>query len=141
MDVDQTLWMLAFNNVFVNLSSYSGKISQNFYLYKNDFGKFVPVMWDLNLSFGSFKNSGSIAKDLDLKQLQELDPLLHIDNTSKPLISKLLSIKEFRLIYLAHVRQLFEDIIISDYLEKRAAELQKMIRNHIWMIPIKNIQS
>lgn len=128
LDIDQTLWMLAFNNVFVNLSSYSGKISQNYYLYKNNFGKFVPVIWDLNLAFGSFKNAGVIAKDLDLKQLQELDPLMHIDNTYKPLISKLLSIKEFRFMYLAHIRQLYEDIVISDYLEKRAGELQKMIR-------------
>ena len=128
LDVDQTLWMLAFNNVFVNLSSYSGKISQNYYIFKNNFGKFEPVIWDLNLCFGSFKNSGAISKDLDLKQLQELDPLLHIDNTSKPLISKLLSIKEYRLIYLAHIRQLYEDIIISGYLEKRTAEFQKMIR-------------
>jgi len=37
LDVDATLWMLAFNNVLVNLSSYSGQNSQNYYLYKNNY--------------------------------------------------------------------------------------------------------
>lgn len=137
LDVDQALWMLAFNNVFVNLSSYSGKESQNYYMYKNNFGRFVPVMWDLNLSFGSYKSSGAVAKDLSLKELQELDPLLHVDNMFKPLISRLLSIKEYRLVYLSHIRQLYEDIIISDYLEKRATELQKMIRKAYLDDPFK----
>lgn len=137
LDVDQTLWMLAYNNLFVNLSSYSGKISQNYYLYKNNLGKFVPVIWDLNLCFGSYKNSGAIASDLDLEQLQELDPLLHIDNTSKPLISKLLSIKEYRLMYLAHIRQMYEEILVSGYLESRATELQTMIRKPLLDDPNK----
>lgn len=128
LDVDQTLWMLAYNNVFVNLSSYSGKECQNYYLYKNNFGKFVPVIWDLNLAFGSYKNTKVGTSDLTLKELQELDPLLHIDDIYKPLISRLLSIKENRMVYLAHIRQLFEEIVISDYLEKRAEELQKLIR-------------
>lgn len=128
LDVDKTLWMLAYNNVFVNLSSYSGKECQNYYLYKNNFGKFVPVIWDLNLAFGSYKNTKAGTSDLTLKELQELDPLLHIDDIYKPLISRLLSIKENRMVYLAHIRQLFEEIVISDYLEKRAEELQKLIR-------------
>ena len=35
LNVDQALWMLAFNNVLVNLSSYSGRQSQNYYLYQD----------------------------------------------------------------------------------------------------------
>ena len=33
LDVDRALWMLAFNNVLVNLDSYSGAFRQNYYLY------------------------------------------------------------------------------------------------------------
>lgn len=103
LNVDRTLWMLAFNNATVNLSSYSGQNSQNYYLYKDDNGQFNPIIWDLNLAFGSFKNTG-VGSDLDLKGLQQMDPLLHIDNATKPLISKLLSDPENKKLYLSHLR-------------------------------------
>lgn len=140
LDVDQTLWMLAFNNVLVNLSSYTGNVSQNYYLYKNNTGHFSPIIWDLNLCFGSFKNTGIGGKDLNLKQLQEMDPLLHLDNTSKPLISKLLGIKEYKLMYLAHMRQIYEENFLDGSFEKRAQELQKKIRKAYLDDPYKEYQ-
>lgn len=126
LDVDHALWMIALNNVMVNLSSYSGSKSINYYLYKDDNGRFQPVNWDLNLSFGSFKNTGS-GSDLDLRDLQKLDPLLHADNPLKPLISQLLSDPLYKKIYLAHVRQINNDYFASGAYEKRAQELQAMI--------------
>lgn len=35
LDVDRALWMLAFNNVTVNLDSYTGAFAQNYYLYRD----------------------------------------------------------------------------------------------------------
>ncbi len=125
--VDQTLWMLAFNNVLVNLSSYSGRRSQNYYLYQNDKGQFTPVIWDLNLAFGSFK-SVSAGSDLDLKQLQELDPLLHIDNPYKPLLSQLLKNETYKKTYLAHIRSIVYDNFENGWYETRANELQTLIQ-------------
>lgn len=127
LDVDQTLWMLAFNNVIVNLSSYSGQYSQNFYLYKNDKGRFVPVVWDMNLAFGSFKNTGQ-GSDLDNKDLIRLDPLLHANNPYKPLIFQLLKNPDYKKTYLAHIRTiLFDNFMNNDY-EKRGKTLQQIIR-------------
>lgn len=126
LDVDRALWMLALNNVMVNLSSYTGNYSINYYLYQDDHGHFQPVHWDLNLSFGSFKNTGS-GSDLELRDLQRLDPLLHADNPYKPLISKLLSDPLYRKIYLAHIRQINDDFFVNGEYEKRAQELQAMI--------------
>ncbi len=126
LDVDRVLWMLALNNVMVNLSSYSGNYSINYYLYKDNNGRFQPIHWDLNLSFGSFKNTGS-GSDLDLRDLQRLDPLLHADNPYKPLISKLLADPLYRKIYLAHIRQINDDYFVDGQYEKRAQELQAMI--------------
>ncbi|MFZ4707716.1 MAG: CotH kinase family protein, partial [Bacteroidales bacterium] len=40
LNVNQALWMLAFDNVLVNLDSYIGAFSQNYYLYKDDFSRF-----------------------------------------------------------------------------------------------------
>lgn len=127
LNVDRTLWMLAFNNVLVNLSSYTGQHSQNFYLYKDKFGQFNPIVWDLNLAFGSFKNIGT-GSDLRLKELQELDPLLHLDNPTKPLISKLLQNEWHRKTYLSHVRTILYDVFLSGDYEARAKELQNTIQ-------------
>jgi CotH kinase protein len=84
----------------------------------------------LNLAFGSFKNIGT-GSDLKLKGLQELDPLLHVANTTKPLISKLLENPEYKKIYLSHLRTILQDWFISGKFEKRAKELQATIRKNV----------
>ncbi|MCC6724138.1 MAG: CotH kinase family protein [Saprospiraceae bacterium] len=130
LNVDNTLWMLAFNNVVVNLSSYSGQHSVNYYIYQDDDGRFSPIIWDLNLAFGSFKSVGA-GSDLKLKGLQELDPLLHLTNTTKPLISKLLDDPEYKKIYLSHMKTILQDWFMSGKFEKRARELQAAIRKDV----------
>ena len=127
LNVDRTLWMLAYNNVLVNLSSYTGQQSQNYYLYKDDEGRFNPIIWDLNLSFGSFKNTG-VGSDLNLKKLQTLDPLLHIGNDSKPLISKLLQNPQYQKLYLSHLRTILYDEFVSGAYADRARQLQRLIQ-------------
>jgi hypothetical protein len=126
LNVDRTLWMLAFNNVLINLSSYSGQHSENFFLYQDASGVFQPIIWDLNLCFGSFKNTGQ-GSDLRLKQLQELDPVLHLSNTTKPLISKLLANETYKKMYLGHMRSIVWDFLKSRKYEDRAKELQRLI--------------
>lgn len=126
LDVDRALWMLALNNVMVNLNSYSGNYSVNYYLYRDGNNRFQPVHWDLNLAFGSYKNTGS-GSDLNLRALQTLDPLLHADNLYKPLISQLLKDPLNKKIYLAHIRQINEENFLNGAYEKRAQELRGMI--------------
>jgi hypothetical protein len=126
LDIDQALWMLALDNVMVNLSSYIGSHSTNYYLYKDRNGRFQVVPWDLNLAFGSFKNTGQ-GSDLELKELQNLSPLLHADNPYKPLASQLLKDPFYRKVYLSHVRQIVEENFANGAYAKRAKELQAMI--------------
>ena len=132
LDVDQILWMLAYNNVLVNLSSYSGQYSQNYYLYKDNHGKFNPILWDLNLAFGSFKNTGQ-GSDLDITGLQQMDPLLHAGSVSKPLIKKLLAKPAYKKIYLSHLRTILFDNFVNGEYEARAKELQRNI-----LVPFTN---
>ena len=127
LDVDDALWMLAFNNFIVNLSSYTGQHSPNYYLYQDHHEHFHPIIWDLNLAFGSFKNTG-LGSDLRLRGLEEMDPLLHIDNPAKPLISKLMANDLYRKIYLAHLRTMQRDWMANGRLEQRARALQALIR-------------
>ena len=127
LSVDVTLWMHAFNNVLVNLSSYSGNKSVNYYLYKDSDGRFTPVIWDMNLSFGSYKNIGT-GSDLKTRQLFAVEPLLHADDITKPLINKLLANPNYKKLYLSHVRAiLYDHFEHGQYLE-RAKQLQSMIR-------------
>jgi len=128
LNIDQTLWMLAFNNAFVNLSSYSGDKSYNYFLYKDKTGRFIPIIWDLNLCFGSLKNTG-IGSDLSLENLQKLDPLLHLDNLQKPLISQLLKNPEYKKKYLFFIRTLVMNHIDNNSYLKRAIELQQFIKS------------
>jgi hypothetical protein len=136
LNVDRTLWMLALNNVMVNLSSYSGKYSQNFFLYRDASGQFNPIMWDLNLAFGGYKNSG-LGSDLNLEELQELDPYLHENSTLKPLISKLLADPFYKKVYISHLRRIVYDYFQNEKYIEMAETLQQMIREEVEKDPNK----
>jgi hypothetical protein len=126
LDVDQTLWMLAFNNLIVNLDSYHGLFSQNYYLYQDTQGVFHPIVWDMNLAFGGFRHAEE-SKALDDEQLQRLSPLLHIQWDKRPLIKTLLNNSLYRQIYLAHLRTMLEEHFANERYLERAKALQKMI--------------
>lgn len=112
LDVDRALWMHAFNNVLVNLDSYSGGFTQNYYLYRDDYGRFLPVVWDLNESFGRFSMTGSGNLNSTTAK-QQMDHLLHDNDSDFPLIQKLLAVPTYKKMYLAHVKTMvlenFED--------------------------------
>jgi len=112
LDVDRALWMLALNNVLVNLDSYIGGFAQNYYLYRDDNGRFVPVIWDLNESFGRFTMTGSGNVNSTAAK-QQMSHLLHENDSGFPLIMKLLGIPLYKRMYLAHYKTIllenFED--------------------------------
>ncbi len=130
LDVDKVLWMLAFNNVLVNLDSYSGSFAQNYYLYKDDYGRFLPVVWDLNESFGQFSNSGA-GRLRDTRSKQELTHLLHENSTSYPLIQKLLSDPTYKRMYLAHMKTILQENFENGAYEAVAQSLQTLIANDV----------
>ncbi|MEM6769625.1 MAG: CotH kinase family protein, partial [Bacteroidota bacterium] len=101
LDIDRVLWMLAFNNVLVNLDSYTGRFAQNYYLYRDDYQRFLATVWDLNESFGVFSDSGTIRFGSTTQKAQ-MSPTLHENDADYPLISQLLAIPEYRRKYLAH---------------------------------------
>ncbi|MFK7933502.1 MAG: CotH kinase family protein, partial [Saprospiraceae bacterium] len=110
LDVDRALWMLAFNNVLVNLDSYSGGFKQNYYLYRDDSGRFLPIIWDLNESFGRFANTGGTPL-MGTTGKQQMDHLLHENDADFPLIQKLLSVSTYKRMYLAH----FKTILLENF--------------------------
>lgn len=138
MDVDKVLWMHAFNNVLVNLDSYTGQLSHNYYLYQHSNGLFFPLIWDLNLSFGAFRFPGN-GRALDTEGMIGLSPLFHYKekNEKRPLITNLLSNELYRKIYLGHMRTILHEQFLSGHFKARATELAAVIDEAVKQDPMK----
>ena len=126
LNLDRTLWFLALQNVMVNLNSYEGQFSGNYYLYRDANGQFNFMPTEMNLNFGSFKNVNG-SSDLDFDGLVTLDPLLQLNNPMKPLISQILKNQDNRKIYMSHIRQILADWFDNDAYKTRAETLQRLI--------------
>ncbi len=130
LDVDQALWMLAYNNVLVNLDSYSGRLAHNYYLGKDKTGRWVPLIWDLNLSFGGFRYDGS-GTPLDNEGMIKMSPFIHYKNPQRPLIHRLLTISRYRKIYIAHMRTIIKENFSNNWYRNRAIHLQSVVDNAV----------
>ncbi len=127
VNIDRALWFLALQNVLVNLNSYQGQFSVNYYLYRDGNGQFNFMPTEMNLAFGSFKNATNGASDLDFDGLVALDPMLQVTNTAKPLIAQLLKNQDFKKVYIAHIRQILADWFDNDAYKIRAETLQRLV--------------
>jgi hypothetical protein len=134
MDVDRALWMLAFNNVLVNLDSYSGAFRQNYYLYQDLNDRFIATIWDLNMSFGGFPGGTGSGP---LMNPSQLDPLSNSTSANHPLIVKILGNERYKKMYLAHLRTIVNEIFDSgDYLTT-ANSLRTTIDSYVQADPYK----
>ncbi len=124
LDIDKALWMLAFNNIFVNLDSYSWS-GHNYYMLETNEGLLAPHLWDLNECFGGFSIGYPFAK------LPEIPILFQYDIKTKPLISILLHDSSYQKMYRTHCQTLYEDWIFSGKIETRAKELEQIIRPYV----------
>lgn len=134
LDVDRALWMLAFNNVLVNLDSYTGSFAQNYYLYKDDNARFNCILWDLNMSFGSFTMTGN-GLPLSLTGLQQMSPMLHSTNTARPLIKQLLANSQYSKMYIAHMRTLNNQNFFNGTYQADAVALMALIDSSVQADP------
>jgi Spore coat assembly protein len=126
LDVDQTLWMLALNNVLVNLDSYNGSLSHNYYLWFDSTNVAHPVIWDLNMAFGGWRRDFAFQEMSD-EQLIQYSPVAEFENQRRPLISKLLKNPHYRKIYLAHCKTILNENLANGHLLTRAQAMSKEI--------------
>lgn len=130
LDMDRAIWMLAFNNVLVNLDSYTGAFAQNYYLYKDKTGKFNPIIWDMNMSFGGFPfvgSSNSSMGSLTVANMQQLPLNIHASDPYWPLINVVMNNSTFKKIYMAHLRTIVEEMFVSGKYETIAKTLQDLV--------------
>jgi len=131
LNVDRTLWMHALNYTLVNFDSYIG-YSQNYYLYQDDNGRFNPVIWDLNMSFASFRlaDASEFYDGFTIQEAFTLDPLTHYNSFSvyeRPLLRNLLENDRNRRMYIAHIRTIVEENITNQEYENRAIDIRANI--------------
>ena len=132
LNVDRTLWMHALNYTLINFDSYIG-YGQNYYLYKDKTGQFNPLLWDLNMSFGSFRltDASSIYfNGFDIAQAQNMDPLMHhtqISVSPRPLLRNLFLSERNRKMYLAHIRTIVQEHFANQSYAVRGQYFQNLI--------------
>lgn len=134
LDVDRAIWMLAFNNVLVNLDSYSGAFRQNYYLYKDLNDRFVPTVWDLNMSFAGFPGGPSQGQSYTATTL---DPMSNSASANHPLIVKLLGDPMYKRMYMAHIRTIVEENFASTAYLTTANALRSTIDAAVQADPYK----
>ncbi len=134
LNIDRALWMHAFNYSLLNLDSYIG-YSQNYYLYADQSGRFNPIPWDLNMSFGSFRDSDGSNNFLGvtIPKVKLLDPLQHLffSVSPRPLMTKLFSNDVWRRMYLAHIRTIVNENFQDNVCYNRALQLQDQIGSYV----------
>lgn len=130
MDVDRAIWMLAFNNLFVNLDSYNGVYAQNHYVYKDNTGHFNSIVWDLNMCFGAFPFAGQGTIGVGQKTVPELiaySPFAHATDIAWPLINDVLGDASMKRKYLAHLKTMLQENIINGEYLVEAAQYQLIV--------------
>lgn len=132
LDIDRAIWMLAFNNVLVNLDSYTGSFRQNYYLYKDDNARINPIVWDLNMSFGGFPMlssgaGGTGAGALDTTGMKNMSITANSTSTYHPLIQKILGTPQYKKMYIAHIKTITQEMLSSNLYYTRAQALQSLI--------------
>ena len=125
MDIDRTLWMMAFENLTVCLDGPINSVPHNFYLFKDNNGRFSPLLWDMNMAFGTFTNG--LPSPVQLSDLQELDIFHNSNDASNMLTTQVFSSDRYKKMYVAHMRTILNEQFANNNYSTRASQLQQLI--------------
>ena len=125
MDIDRTLWMMAIENLTVSLDGPINSIPHNFYLFKDNNGRFSPLLWDMNMAFGTFTNG--LPSPVQTSDLQELDIFHNSTDASNKLTTQVFSSDRYKRMYVAHMRTILNEQFANNNYSARASALQQLI--------------
>jgi hypothetical protein len=103
LDIDETLRFLALDNALINNDGYWTRAS-DYSLYEDPNGTFHVIPHDFNETVNETEGRGFGGGVRPFSV--DLDPLIGLDDDSKPLRSKLLAVPALRSKYLAYVRDI-----------------------------------
>jgi hypothetical protein len=124
LDVDRTLWFLASEIIFDDEDSYIHKGGTDYYLYwEKETGRMVPIEYDGNSCL--------------LPNYASWSPFYNANNNNFPLLSKLLSVPDFRQRYLAHLRTILAERFNPEHMGPLIDGYAAFIDGHIQDDPKK----
>ncbi|MCB0794606.1 MAG: CotH kinase family protein [Flavobacteriales bacterium] len=131
LNVDRALWMHAFNFALINFDSYVG-YAQNYYLYRDRTGLWNPILWDLNMSFASFRltDASLFFSGFSIAQAMQYDPLTQLNEFllyARPLFRNVLSNDTYRRMFLAHLRTIVQEHFADGSYYTSASAMQNTI--------------
>ena len=129
MDIDRTLWMMAFENLIIGLDGPINSIPHNFYLFKDNNGRFSTLLWDMNMAFGTFTNG--LPNPVTNIDLQELDIFHESTNSQNKLTTQIFSSDRYKRMYVAHMRTILNEQFINNNYSTRASQLQQLIDSDV----------
>ena len=135
LDVDRHLWMIAYDNLLVNLDA-PINFAHNYYLYRDNSHRFDPIIWDLNMNFGGF-SSVIGGQNLTISQMQQLTPFFNENNSNYPIVNKFMQNTTYRKIYIAHMKTIIEENFTNNWYQMRGVELQDIIATDVQADPNK----
>ncbi len=107
LNIDRVLWNFALNSSLLNLDSYNGVFTHNYYLYQTEDGLFQMIPWDLSEAFIG-NTLGHIGGD---SAGYVMDP--YSSGLSRPLLDSLMTEPRYRMQYNAHIRTIIEESLDS----------------------------
>lgn len=115
LDIDEALWMVASENLFVDDDSYIYKGGMDYYVYFDVFTqRILPIEYDGN-------------SVLEARNANAWSPFYNVDNQNFPLLNILLNIPELRQRYLAHYRTLLEEAFDHKEVEEKIDNYVELI--------------
>ena len=129
MDIDRSLWMMAFENLTVCLDGPINTIPHNFYLFQDNNKRFSPILWDMNMAFGTFTNG--LPNPVQTSDLQELDIFHSSTNNQNRLTTQLFSSDRYKRMYVAHMRTILNEQFANNNYYTRALQLQQLINTDV----------
>ena len=129
MDIDRTLWMMAFENLTVCLDGPINSIPHNFYLFQDNNRRFSPILWDMNQAFGTFTNG--LPNPVSIGDLQELDVFHNSNDPINKLNLQFFSNDRYKRIYIANMRTIIDDHFTNNNYYNEALSLQSVIDSYV----------
>jgi spore coat protein CotH len=131
VDIDELLWFLAIDIGLINCDGYWIRAS-DYSIYRDEAGKFHFLPHDMNEAFRMPMGPG-MGPGMGGRQGSglALDPLIGLEDTQKPLRSRILAVPQWREQYLSHVRQLAQESLDWNYLGPIVDQYRKLIDEQV----------
>ena len=129
LDVDSWLRHHAAHMAFVSLDSYEGP-GHNFYVYRrDDQERFVHIVWDENLSFGTFHKNIDPPEGGDYT---DMSAFWENPGNDRPLVTRILEVDLYRETYTRHMADLLATRWTQAGIDERIDRIADVVRSHVY---------